>query len=282
MNFQKLAVIGGDRRMGYAAKKLQEAGFSVTGFGLLEPPHGISEAKSLGDTLAGAELVLLPLPMSRDGVHLSAPALSKPLAVSQLLRLAPLEAQIFGGLTNAFDDPRLLDYGTREELARAGALPTAEGALALAISHLSCIMSGLPTAVLGFGRVGKAVASLFRGAGAHITVFARREETLSVASLLSYGAAHMEELPEYAGDFRCFVNTVPAPVLGDAVLSRMRQDALLLELASPPYGIDLALAEKMGKVSILAPALPGKYAPETAGYAIADTVLAMRRERCHI
>ncbi len=271
------AVLGGDRRLLYAAERFAMSGYRVFGYGLSGKARGVVPCKTLKEALFPAHAVLLPIPMSRDGVMLFAPSLSKPPKISEIFEKTPRSAKLFGGMTAAFPEPRLSDYGARSDFASLNAIPTAEGALLLAVEHLPCMINGSAVGVVGFGKVGKAVASLFRSVGASVTVFARREEVCTVASHLGYTAAPLAELSEHARDFRCLVNTVPAPVIGDAVLSRMSRDTLILELASAPYGVDFEIAEAQGIKAILASGLPGKYAPETAGNAIFRTVSAMMK-----
>ena len=47
-------------------------------------------------------------------------------------------------------------------------------------------------------------------------------------------------------------------------LALARPDALLLELASAPYGFDLLLARKLGLRAELESGIPGRYCPRTA------------------
>ena len=65
---------------------------------------------------------------------------------------------------------------------------------------------------------------------------------------------------------------MPAPVLNAAQLMQIRQDALLIDLASAPGGVDFGAAEARGIHAIHALALPGKTAPETAGEIVAQSV----------
>jgi dipicolinate synthase subunit A len=263
----------------YAAEMLAMAGFRVFTFGLSENPKEKVTACETADDALHADFFLLPIPMSLDGKTLFAPACKEPIFISELLEKAPSHATFFGGKTDAFSDPRIADYGASADFAARNALPTAEGALLLAIKHLSCTVDGAQVGITGFGKIGKATAALFQAAGADVTIFARRAEVCSVASVLGYKAEPLDALTEHSGTFRCLINTVPAPIIGEETLSGMRRDALLLELASAPYGIDLDLANKKGLNTILASGLPGKYSPETAGIAIAKTVFTMLYEK---
>jgi dipicolinate synthase subunit A len=57
---------------------------------------------------------------------------------------------------------------------------------------------------------------------------------------------------------------VPAPVVGAAVLERLPAGSLVVDLAAPPGGIDLALAERLGHRAIWARGM-GRRAPVTVG-----------------
>ena len=62
--------------------------------------------------------------------------------------------------------------------------------------------------------------------------------------------------------------------LGKTALDRIRRDALVIELASPPYGMNIELAKHMGIQIMVEGGLPGRYAALDAGAALFD---ALRR-----
>ena len=64
------------------------------------------------------------------------------------------------------------------------------------------------------------------------------------------------------------INTVPARLMGWEELRQIKKDALLIELASLPYGADPALAEHLGVEMLVLGGLPGRYAPQNAGEAL--------------
>ena len=67
-------------------------------------------------------------------------------------------------------------------------------------------------------------------------------------------------------------NTVPAQVLGKSELDKIPKDALVVELASPPYGLNMELARHMGVHVQLESGVPGRYAPMNAGAALFDAL----------
>ena len=267
------AVIGGDRRSFYAAQKLREYGFETKIFGLKneEIYHPSEKIK--------ADAVLLPVPLSKDGIRLFAPESKEVIFISDVLQSVAENIPIFAGGTVGAEEQRMTDYAKREDFARMNAVPTAEGALMLALQNGNAVVCGMPVAVIGFGKVAFAVAKLFSAAGAQVTVFARKEQARSEAHILGYTAKPISALGDCAEEYRLLINTVPAKIFEKDILVRIKKDALLMELASAPFGVDFEEAEALGVRTLLASGLPGKYFPETAGYAVAETVLNILREK---
>jgi dipicolinate synthase subunit A len=82
-----------------------------------------------------------------------------------------------------------------------------------------------------------------------------------------------------ASQFDVLCNTVPAKVITAELLAAMQPDALVLDLASKPGGVDLDAAQQLGRRVIWALSLPGKTAPVTAGEIIAETVSHLIKEQ---
>ena len=102
-----------------------------------------------------------------------------------------------------------------------------------------------------------------------MTVCARRPEQRALAESLGLRGAELARLGALAPAFDRVVNTIPAPVLTEPVLTALRPGSLIVDLASKPGGTDFAAAQR----------LHASCAPETAGEAVARTVLAILRER---
>ena len=173
----------------------------------------------------------------------------------------------------------LADYFARPELAVYNAIPTAEGCIGILLQQRTRTLWGAEVLVLGFGPVGQALAVRLSALGAGVTVCARRPEQRALAESLGLRAAPLTALAGLAPAFDTVVNTIPAPVLGDGVLARLRSGSLIVDLASKPGGTDFAAAEELGLHAEHALALPGRCAPQTAGALIAQTVLAILEER---
>ncbi len=112
-----------------------------------------------------------------------------------------------------------------------------------------------------------------------MTVCARRAEQRALAESLGLRGAELARLAALAPAFDTVVNTIPAPVLTEPVLAALRPGSLIVDLASKPGGTDFAAAQRLGCKAIHALSLPAACAPDTAGEAVARTVLTILQER---
>lgn len=287
MNAQRnIWVVGGDRRQAELARLLAEDGHSVftyalgrAGFATAVPADTLAE-------IGGADWVIFPLPISPGDDLLYAPLTPERHALSHIFeRLSPRQFLCGGRTPPALQELAqtyglsLHDYYAREELAVANAVPTAEGAIQLAMEHLPITIHGARVLVIGFGRVGRVTAQRFAALGARVSVAARKPDQLAWAQAMGLDSFPLRELAFRLHHFDLVINTVPSPVLGPRELETMRRNCPILELASHPGGVDEAAAATLGRTVIAAPALPGRVAPVTAAAAIKQTIYHMWNER---
>ena len=281
-------VVGGDPRQWKLAQLLAEEGHTVHTLALEQPGEpevpGLLPQPSF-QRIDRADCVVLPLSVTgADGL------IHAPLSPARLPLEAVLDAlspgqflcggQIDDSVRNMARQRGLTvhDYFAREELAVANAVPTAEGALQLAMERLPITIHGARVLVIGFGRVGRLTAQRFQALGARVSVAARRFEHLAWAQALGFQPEPLDQLEEALPPCDLVVNTVPAPVLGRVELSLLKTDCLVLDLASKPGGVDQQAAAALGLEAVHALALPGKVAPVTAGAILRDTICNMLRE----
>lgn len=269
--------MGGDSRQLYLYDLLLRDGHRVTKAALSDGPIDF-------DLIRKADCVLLPMPLSgRDGA-LFAPLYPHPIPLPELLDSLSPGQILFGGKVDKplrqLAEKRGLtihDYLLREELAIANAVPTAEGALQLAMEALPTTIHQSRVLIVGFGRVGQCTALRFHALGAEVTVCARNPGQRALAESLGCAALPLSQLAAIPHHLDLLINTVPTPVLGRAQLEHLGSP-LLLELASPPGGFDSAAVQELGLRLISAPGLPGKVAPATAAHIIQTTVYHMLQE----
>ena len=279
-------VIGGDQRQLKLAELLAEEGHTVHTWAL--PAEGTVGTLLSAESLAGverADCVVLPLPVAGEKVELNAPLWEGRMALWDLFQaMRPGQFVVGGRITEQVfrlaKEQGLVcrDYFAREELAVLNAVPTAEGAVQLAMENLPITLHSCRALVLGYGRVGRALARTLQGLGAFVTVGARRYEQLALAETDGCTAQKLEDLAGWLCGYDLVINTIPARILSRRELEDTKADCLIIDLASKPGGVDLAAAGELGRTVIWALSLPGKVAPVTAGAAIKQTIYNMLRE----
>lgn len=153
------------------------------------------------------------------------------------------------------------------------AIPTAEGALMLALQHTPFTIHNSTLLVIGYGRVGKAVTRIFRACGCAVRVASRETSELADAYANSHRCIRLQELTPALPQSDIVINTVPARLLNAQLLKALKKDTLIIELASGTDNIDLAAADALGLTVIKAGSLPGNTAPATAAQYMKDAIL---------
>ncbi|MDY3279836.1 MAG: NAD(P)-dependent oxidoreductase [Eubacteriales bacterium] len=146
---------------------------------------------------------------------------------------------------------------------------SAEGAVYAAMHAADFALGQAHCLVIGYGRIGQALTAMLRGLGARVTVAARRRESREAAG---EGSIDLPQLHEALPEMDVVFNTVPALVLGRELLARVKPHALLIELASAPYGIDGPAAREMGLRAWTEGGVPGRYCPQSAAALLLDYV----------
>lgn len=275
----KIAVIGGDLRQLEAAKAFSVKGYECHVYGLdvvgdSRSFDGIIKSDSLSEALFSAHLVLLPLPYSRDGIHINAPLSTQKIKIASLFPLLSPRQKIAAGLLGATlpEGFEAFDYAASESFAIRNARATVEGALAIAIRETPITLNGADILVVGYGRIGKMLASTLKDLGAKVTVIARRAADRALAWSQGLGGENYDAFVSLATHCDMIFNTVPAIVITAEILAALPKDTIIIELASPPGGIDLRDAAELGAHVVSALGLPGKFSPKTAGHIITDCV----------
>lgn len=264
--YKKILICGGDKRQKYMYEIMKDKGLDVNAFGL-----GDESVVTLSD-LNKFDVIILPVPVSKDGVNLNAPLVNYQVKLEDIFSGIDKSQTVLGGVCDKFGD-NLIDYYKSEDFQMKNAVPTAEGALQIAMENTDITINKSHCAVLGFGRIGKIMAAMLKRMGAFVTVCARNPKDIMLAQVFGFDTVNIDEVFSKAHNFDIIFNTVPKTVIGVNVLEKIKDSALIIELASKPYGIDMEAAEKLGKNVIIASALPGKVAPRTAGKILCDVIM---------
>lgn len=273
----KFAVVGGDERSLKLSNLLQNDGHKVEIYGfnkILDVDNNLSLIQVTSD----ANIIIGPLPLTNDGETLNAPFSSKDIQLKELFESITSEQIFIGGkidkdiyITKGVD-VKIIDYFIREEMQVLNAVPTAEGAIQLAMENLPITICSSNTLVLGFGRIGKVLAKMLYGIGANTYVAVRKYSDIAWLKSYGYKPIPFKELDMYLPTMDVIFNTVPSEILSKQRLEKLNKECLTIDLASKPGGVDFKAAEELGARVIWALALPGKVAPITAAQVIKETV----------
>ena len=252
-------ILGGDARMSALGELLRERG------------HGAAVAS---DALEARAL----LPRARRVVTNCPGRLG--IGMEELLAAASGTSRIYLCGPGRFEgDARVVDLWGDERLLEENAWLTAEGAVASAMRASRSCLRGMPCAVIGWGRIGKALTAILTELGAEATVVTRSPEHAEAAARCGARAELTEGLPRALARSELIFSTPPARVLDGEALDRVRPEAMVIDLASPPYGVDLQAAWRMNLRAWREPGLPGRYCPKSAARALLD---AMKRSDEHV
>lgn len=287
INGLRLAVLGGDARGVYASLEFAACGACVQAYGLPLPGtvSGIRLCSKPGEAVAGADAIVIPMPGVDENGNLYTATGEQPLLTGEDLRAAPPSSPLFVGLARrhlkhlaAEVGLNLIELNELDDFAILNSIPSAEGAIQLAMERLPITIHGSQAFVLGFGRTGATLARMLAAIGAHTTVVARDPAARARCLEMGFRALSFDGLPRHIGEADVIFNTVPAMVLPVNLLRLVKPDALIIDLASAPGGVDFAAARHLGIDAFLAPSLPGKVAPKTAGLIFARTVVRLLGE----
>ncbi len=259
-------IFGGDARSFYTAQALQSAGHSIQTFRVPQMPDTTPQEP--------LDRVILPFPSFAGGSIRA----QEPIPLSTLLPLLHENSRVYGGLLESQRDAlsatgaEVIDLYDTEPLTTANAVPTAEGALALAICHSPITLHGSACLVIGAGRIGLLLALRLRDLGAAVTLSSRKKGQQAMTQALGLRSEETGFYHHGLSHYDFLFNTVPAEVLTNQQLAELPKTSVLLELASRS-GFSMEECARLGLQALPAGGLPGKYAPKTAGLIYAKSIL---------
>lgn len=284
------SIIGGDLRTIKLAKMLANEGNKIYTYGLekaeeIKDNSNIIFTEKISKAIPkDVEVVIGPIPFTSNGININAPFGEKEISIREMIHYLEGKILIAGSISPEIYDMandeyiEIIDIMKREELAVLNTISTAEGAIEIAISNTNKIVHGSEVLILGFGRIGKVLARKMAGLSAKVTCAARKDEDLAWIRAYGHKETNINALGENLSQYDIILNTVPHLVLNKERLQYVKKDALLIDLASNPGGIDKKEAKELNLKLVWALALPGKVAPVTTAEFIKDTIYNILKE----
>ena len=285
----KFAIIGGDLRIIKLAIMLARDQNEIFVYGLekaeeLKNNTNIKYCESIKKAIQEVEIVIGPIPFSSNGKTINMPFSDKEVTIREMMHVINAKVLIAGGITPevyemANDEYiEIIDIMKREELAVLNTIATAEGTIQIAIESTNKIIHGSEVLILGFGRIGKVLARKLAGLSAKVTCAARKDEDLAWIQAYGHKATNINTIGENLRQYDIIINTVPHIILNEERLQYVKNECLLIDLASNPGGIDKKAVKDNQLKFVWALSLPGKVAPTTSAEFIKDTIYNILKE----
>lgn len=285
----KIAIIGGDLRIAKLATMLAKDENEIYVYGLeksddIKNVTNIIECPTIKKTIENVEIVIGPIPFSSNGNMINMPFSDKEITIREMMHNINAKVLIAGGISPevyemANDEyVEIIDIMKREELAVLNTIATAEGTIQIAIENTNRILHGSEALILGFGRIGKVLARKLAGLSVKVTCAARKDEDFAWIEAFGHKAVNINHLGENLKNFDIIINTVPHIVLTESKLQFVKNDVLLIDLASNPGGIDKRAVKERNLKFVWALSLPGRVAPTTSAEFIKNTIYNILKE----
>lgn len=278
-DIKSFGIIGGDKRQLFLAKAIYDSGYAVMlgGFDRLRSTGNLV----LGDIKAVAakcDVLILPVPSVRADGSINTPFSDECTVLDDELIGILIKKLVFIAMKDKFlkaypqfEKAEIFDYAAKDEFAILNALPTAEGAVEVAMNKFEGTIAGSRCLITGYGRIGKVLAEMLKNLKAEVTVSARNPSDMAFAQAFGYDEINTNKMSDVR-NFDLVFNTVPSMIFNRELLLNTDKNTIIIDLASLPGGVDFEAAHILGIDAVRALALPGKCAPKTAGEIIKKTV----------
>jgi dipicolinate synthase subunit A len=281
MNRMKYTVIGGDLRNVKLAEAIACDGNQVNLFGFENAgfESTLDEVGDLDAAIDDSQIVIGPLPCTNDNEILNTPFHRDKIYINEVFRKMKKNQLFIAGrisdrimqMTKAYN-VYTIDILEREEMAVLNCIPTAEGAIQIAMEELPVTLNGSRILILGYGRLGKVLARMLSGIGAEVWAEARKYSDLAWMKANGINSVYINDLNDYLCKMDVIYNTIPSRILDGERLEKLSRECLVIDLASKPGGVDFERAKALGIKVIWALSLPGKVAPVTAANYMKQTI----------
>lgn len=283
---QFIAVIGGDARYLELIRQLQaieNIELVLVGYDKLEQGFTGLNQKDFNELdVEKIDIIILPITGADEEGKVETVFSDQDIYITKdwLHRLKE-NAVIFTGITTNHltelmeqsNKTTLIPLLERDDVAIYNSIPTAEGAIMMAIENTDYTIHSSRVIVAGFGRVGNTVANKFAALGAKVSVATKNSTDLARITEMGLTPIALNNLPSYTSECDLLINTIPAKVINKDAIQNLPASAVIIDLASKPGGTDFDYAKQRGIEAILARSLPSIVAPKTAGKILADVII---------
>lgn len=280
---KKISILGGDLRNINLVTLLAKDFDIVYTYGLekaenLQKNEKVVSCRNLEELINNTDVLIAPIPFSKNDIDLHMPFSDSKITIEEIIDKMKAKKIISGSIKQEIvkkaedNHIEIIDIMKNESLAILNTIATAEGTIEIIISNTNKILQEEKILVLGFGRVGKILTNKLKMLNCNVTCATIDKEELSWIRAYGYIPKDLHRLKEEYTNFDVIVNTIPSLILDKEKINFLKQDVLLIDLASAPGGVDKEYIKEKNIKFIHALALPGKVAPYTSAEFIKEAI----------
>lgn len=272
-----IGILGGDLRSIELSKIFNEKGINVKTYALLE-----EDVDDFEKIIEKSDFIVAGTPFSKDGENINTSEGKEKIGIDKLFNAMDSSKVLFAGSISDSIKKRAEEYNIKfydllsyEDIAVLNAIPSAEGAIEVALKSMKTTLHSSNCFILGYGRIGKILANILKGFGANVFVVARKEADFAWIKAMGYVPVRYPELKNNIQNADVVFNTVPHLVLDTLELEHIDKNCVIIDLASKPGGVNFEKAKELGIETYWALGLPGKVAPKSSAKYMADKIISL-------
>ena len=276
-----IAVIGGDKREEYLINYLASMGYQLSVLTDKKIKHkNVSSFSRLNDFLKDADVVIAPMSSTDSDGYLKSTFVQEMIKLDEAFFSQLKEGCLFliGILKEDIKETikkysiKYYELAKLEDLAIMNAIPTAEGAIKIAIEETDITLYNSKILTYGLGKVGLSLVWRLKQLGAKTYAVTRDKGAIARGKDLGIKMIDYDELQHFLPKMDIIYNTVPIQIIDYESILLMKKGAIIIDLASAPGGVDFQAAEEFSVKAIQALGLPGKIAARSASKILADII----------
>lgn len=281
-----LSIIGGDYRTVKLIELLAEDKHLINIWGFDEcqelkniSNHNIILDDNISKVINCSDIIIGPVPLSKDKKHILSEYTKNKLTISEFKNQIHNKLFLAGNIPDEFiNTNNCIDLLKDEELTIANAIATAEGTIEILMKNTLKTLFSSNILIIGYGRIGKILSDRLKGFKANVFCSARGKD-LNWIKANGLNSVGYSELDEMLSKFDYIINTVPVMILDKERLKLIKQNTLIIDVASNPGGIDFEAAKKLNLKVLWELGIPGKMLPISAAKYLKETIYKTIKNR---
>jgi len=274
-----IALIGGDYRTVKLIKLLKsdEHVLKVWGFDKceelkIESNNNLFLEDDITKVINHSKVIIGPVPLSKDNEHVLSPYTTKKIKLNEFKKYVKDKLLLTGNIPNDFNEnDSCVDLLKNEDLTIKNAIATAEGTIEILIKESMRTIFNSNILIIGYGRIGKILCDRLKGFKANVYCSARGKDLVWIETNGLHSISY-DDFDKTLNMFDYIINTVPVMILNKERLQKVKQDTLIIDVASSPGGVNFEAAKQLNIKVLWELGIPGRITPISAAEYLREVI----------